>query len=83
MKTILISLERLSQFWTKVKEYFNPKIEKIDKKVWKGTQAELEVAIAKGEVDETTLVYITDVDDTTIYSFATLEDIRALFPQYL
>lgn len=78
----LISLERLSQFWTKIKEYFNPKIEKIDKKTWKGTQAEFEVALAQGKIDETTTILITDLSDDVVYAFATLEDIKALFPQY-
>lgn len=80
--TKLISLERLSQFWTKIKEYFNPKIEKVNKKIWKGTQAEFEVALASGLIDETTTILITDLDNENLYGFATYEEILAMFPQY-
>lgn len=79
----LISLENLKLFWTNLKAYFNPKIEKINKKTWKGTQAEFEVALAKGEIDETTIIVITDQDEPVVYAFCTDADIKALFPQYM
>lgn len=80
----LISLERLSDFWEKVKAYFKPKFEaldnKIDKKVWTGTKAELEIAIQNKEVDDKTLIIITDDDDEEIiYTFCTEQDIRRMF----
>lgn len=80
--TKLISLERLSLFWDKVKAYFMPKIEKIDRKIWMGKEADLQAAIDAGLVDESTTIVLTDGESGTVYSFATYEDILALFPQY-
>lgn len=83
----LISLSNLSAFWAKVKAYFNPKIEaldtKIDKKTFVGTEAELQVAITQGLVDENTIIILTDSEDAPVYEFCTYADILALFPQYM
>lgn len=86
-KIKLISLQGLQQFLVKLKAWIEPLLEaldtKIDKKVWKGTQAELEMAISKGEIDEKTLVIVTDDDsEEIIYQFATYQDVLNLFPQY-
>lgn len=81
----LISLERLQLFWENVKSWFQPKIDRIDRKIWMGKESELEAAIEKGLVDETTTIVLTDGDDgdITMYGFATYSDILALFPQYM
>lgn len=80
----LISLERLSLFWENVKSYFQPKIDKIDRKIWMGKEADLQAAIEAGLVDETTTIVITDGEtEPTKYQFCTYSDILALFPQYM
>ena len=85
--TKIISLQRLKEFWEYVKSYFNPKFDAIDKKIEKqifqGTKAELDVAIAQGLVDENTLIVLTDDDDRPIYELCVYEDILALFPEYM
>lgn len=84
MKTILISLDNLKQFWANVKSWFQPKIDKIDRKIWMGKEADLEGAIAAGLIDETTTIVITDGDASgNQYMLASYEDILALFPQYM
>lgn len=78
----LISLENLQTFWTNVKAYFQPKLDKLNRKTWKGTEAEFETALAQGLIDETTIVVITDKDEEIVYMLCTDADIKALFPQY-
>lgn len=81
--TKLISIERLSDFWAGVKAWFQPKIDKIDRKIWMGKESDLQAAIDAGLIDETTTIVITDGDGSgTQYSFATYSDILALFPEY-
>lgn len=84
MKTILISLENLKTFWSNVKSYFQPKIDKIDRKIWMGKESDLQAAIDAGLVDETTTIVLTDGEaENNRYTFATYSDILALFPQYM
>lgn len=80
----LISLERLSLFWENVKSWFQPKLDKIDRKLWMGKESDLQAAIDAGLVDETTTIVITDGDSKdNIYTFCTYSDILALFPEYM
>ena len=82
--TKIISLERLKTFWENLKAYFNPKIEKIDKKIWMGKEADLQAAIDAGLVDATTTIVLTDGESgSNIYQFCTYGDILALFPEYM
>lgn len=83
-KLKLISLTGLQQFLTNILNIINPQIEeldkKIEKKVWKGTQAELEKALADGVIDESTLIVVTDDDlEEQIIEFCSKQDIYDLF----
>lgn len=83
-KIKLISLNGLQTFLSRIQEWVTSKLEvldrKIDKKVWTGTQAELEAAIEQGLVDEHTLIVITDDDqEETVIKFCEMQDIYNLF----
>lgn len=82
----IITLENLSLFWKNVKEWLTSKLDildkKIDKQIFQGTQEELQAAIVAGEVDEETLIILTDTIDPPIYESSSDADISNLFPEY-